>query len=96
MATHFQARVYGEINGNPPYTNADGTTGFSRAIPYNYAGIVSFPNAGATFFPLPNGYQMGNGYVYSVINLPPSGLNTHGSQYVTDSTVSTLNTLANT
>lgn len=93
-AAHFSARIYGAIEGNPPFTNGSGQTAFSRAIDYDYAGLVSFPTEGTTFHPLPNGYVVGGAYVYSVIRVAPSGLNVHGAQYVTDSSVATLATAA--
>ena len=93
-AAHFSTRVYGAVQGNPPYANADGQTEFSRTIDYSYAGVVSFPTTGTAFFPLPNGVIVGGAYVYSVIQVAPTGLNQHGQQYVTDSSVATLATLA--
>lgn len=95
-ASHFTARVYGFIEGAPPYVQ-NGVTAFSRAVAYNPAPLMSLPTAGTNFIGLPNGYQMGstNGsYVYSVIQVAPSGLNVHGVQYVTDQSVSTLATSA--
>ena len=93
-AAHFSARIYGQIEGSPPYTNASGATSFARTIDFNYRGLVSFPTNGTTFFPLPNGVVVGGAYVYSVIQVAPSGLNIHGEQYVTDSSVATLATAA--
>ncbi len=93
-AAHFSTRVYGMVQGNPPYTDGNGATSFSRSIGFDYAGIVSFPTVGTTFFPLPNGVVIGGAYVYSVIQVAPTGLNVHGWQYVTDSSVATLATLA--
>lgn len=89
----FSTRIYGEIHGNPPYSNSAGATSFDRVIAYNPSGIQSLPSNAVNIVPLPNGYQMPNGaYVYSVIQLPPSGLNIHGTQLVTDSSVATLAT----
>lgn len=93
-AAHFTTRVYGMIQGSPPYTDKDGLTAFSREIGFNRAGLVSFPTTGTSFFPLPNGVVIGGAYVYSVVQVAPSGLNVHGDQYVTDSSVATLATLA--
>lgn len=93
-AAHFSTRVYGRVEGSPPYTDQDGTTAFSRVIDYNYAGITSFPTDGTTFSPLPNGVRVGGAYVYTVIQVAPTGLNVHGNQYVTDSSVATLATAA--
>lgn len=93
MAAHFTTRVYGFIEGSPPYTNAAGQSAFSRAVDYSPAPLASLPTDGTVFFALPNGYQMASGkYVYSVIQVPASGLQTHGVQYVTDSSVTTLAT----
>lgn len=93
-ASHFSARIYGQIEGNPPYTDNNGQTQFSRVIDWNYAGLSSFPTQGTAFFPLPTGVLVGGAYVYSVIVAPPTGLNVHGEQYVTDSSVATLATAA--
>jgi len=90
MATHFLARVYGEIQGAPPFDE------ISRVISYDTAPITSFSNLENTFFPLPTGLQMQSGaYCYSVIVSPPSGLNVHGAKLVTDLSATALNTLAN-
>lgn len=93
-AAHFSTRIYGRIEGSPPFTDDDGATAFSRAIPFNSDGIVSLPTDGTAFWPLPNGFLMGNFYVYSVIVMPPTGLNVHGDKFVTDTSVATLATSA--
>lgn len=94
-AAHLSARIYGEINGNPPYQNKAGATAFSLVKAYPTAGVVSLPTDGTSFWPLPNGYQMPSGaYVYSVITVPPTGLNVHGMQYVSDQSAASLATLA--
>lgn len=93
-AAHFTTRVYGMVQGNPPFADGNGSAAFSRVIDFNYAGTVSFPTTGTAFFPLPNGVVVGGAYVYSVIQVAPSGLNIHPTQYVTDSSVATLATLA--
>lgn len=90
MATHFLARIYGEIQGAPPFDD------ISRVISYDNASVVSLPNEGNVFYPLPTGLQMASGaYCYSVIIVPPSGLNVHGAKLVSDQSATTLNTLAN-
>ena len=90
MATHFQARIYGEIEGHEPFS------AISRVISYDYQNVVSFANSVNTFYPLPTGLQMANGaYCYAVIQQPPTGLNVHGAKLVTDLSASALNTLAN-
>lgn len=90
MATHFSTRIYGEIQGAPPFDE------ISRVINYDNASVVSLASSENTFYPLPTGLQMANGaYCYSVIIQPPSGLNVHGAKLVTDQPVTTLQTLAN-
>jgi len=94
MAAQVTTRVYGMIQGNPPFADANGQTAFSREIDFSFAGRVSFPTTGTAFFPLPNGVKIGGAFVYSVIQVAPSGLNIHPTQFVTDSSVATLATLA--
>jgi len=92
VSAGFSTRIYGEIEGSAPYAEG-GVTAFSRVIAYNPSGIQSLPSGSVNIVPLPNGYQMPNGaYVYSVIQLPPTGLNVHGKQLVTDTSVATLAT----
>jgi len=93
-AAHFSARVYGEVQGTPPFQNGSGQASFTLEKPWPTSAIVSFPTDGTTFYPLTNGVSVGGSYVYSVIVLPPTGLNVHGTKYVTDSSVATLATLA--
>lgn len=88
----FTARVYGMIEGSPPYTDGNGATAFSRTIHFDVAGVVNLPSTPVTVWPLPNGTLVGNAYVYSVIQLPPTGLSVHGVQYVSDSSAATLAT----
>lgn len=93
-AAHFSTRIYGEVEGNAPFQNSSGQTAFARTIDWPASGIVSLPTNGTNFYPLPNGVQVGGAYVYSVIEVQPTGLNVHGKKYVTDSSVATLATLA--
>ena len=92
-AAHVTTRVYGMIEGSPPYTDGKGNAAFSRAIPFDYAGLWSIPTTGVNYVPLANGFAITPGvYVYSVIQVAPSGLAVHGQQYVTDTSVATLAT----
>jgi hypothetical protein len=94
-AAHFSARVYGEIEGNPPFQNASGLSAFSRVKDHPAPQVNSFPTGGVNFWALPNGYQMGNGsYVYSVIEVQATGLNQHNPKYVSDQSAAALATLA--
>lgn len=94
MSVAFSTRVYGEVQGSPPFADGNGATAFSRVIPYSTAQIQNLPSDGVNVVSLPNGFQMPAGsYVYSVVQLPPTGLNVHGTQLVTDSSAATLATL---
>lgn len=94
-AAHVSARIYGEIEGNPPFQDANGATAFSRVKPYPSAQVASLPTGVTNFWALPNGYQMPSGsYVYSVIEIVPSGLNIHSEKYVSDQSAATLATNA--
>jgi len=92
ISAGFNARVYGRIQGTPPFTGTDGTTSFDQTFPFNSAPLMNLPSDGVLITPLPNGTLVGNTYVYSVISLPPSGLNVHGLQYASDSQAATLAT----
>jgi len=93
VSAGFSARIYGAIEGSAPYADSTGATSFSRVIAYSTAQVQNLPSAGSVITGLPNGFQMPSGsYVYSVIALPPTGLNVHGQQLVTDSSVATLAT----
>ena len=93
-AAHISARIYGEIEGNLPYQDATGLTAFSRIKPWPSPKVVSFPTNTTTYTTLNNGVLVSNSYVYSVIEEIPSGLNTHGKKYVTDTSAATLATNA--
>lgn len=93
-AAHFSARIYGEIEGTPPFQNGSGATNFTRVKNWPTSGIVSLPTTGVGIFPLPNGTVVGGAYVYSVIEVAPTGLNVHSTKYVSDSSAATLATLA--
>lgn len=93
-AAHVSARIYGEIEGSAPYQDASGLSAFSRVKPWPSPQVISFPTGNTTFTPLHNGVLVSNSYVYSVIEVAPSGLNVHGSKFVTDTVAATLATNA--
>lgn len=93
-AAHFTTRIYGEVFGAEPFQDADGATAFSRVKDYPVAPLVSLPTEGTQFWALPNGYRVSNFYVYSVIEVAPTGLNVHSTKYVTDTSTAALATLA--
>ncbi len=93
VSSGFASQIYGRIEGSPPYTDANGNAAFDRVIPFAHTGVWNLPSTPPTIIPLANGFQMPNGtYVYSVIVLPPTGLNVHGVQLVTPDSVATLAT----
>lgn len=93
---HLQANVYGIVEGPAPFQDAAGLTKFSREQIFPKPGVVSFPTSAVTIHPLPNGHQVsnlnGNFYVYSVIEVQPSGLNVHGTKYISDESAASLAT----
>lgn len=93
-AAHFTARIYGEVHGSAPFQDANGATSFDRAMPWATATVASLPTTGTQFYTLPNGALVGNSYVYSVIEVQPTGLNVHSTKYVSDQSVAALATLA--
>lgn len=94
VSAGFTANVYGIVQGSPPFTDASGATAFSLVIPFNSPQAWSLPSGPVNIIPLANGFQMPSGmYVYSVIQAPPSGLNVHGVNYVSNQSAASLATL---
>lgn len=92
MALGFNVRVYGEVFGPDPYIGADP---FSNANAYSQAMVNNFPTSLPIFHPLSQGVQLAGGgaYMYSVIEIPPTGLNKHSRKYAVMQTVAQLDTL---
>lgn len=93
VSSQFQVRVYGEIEGQPPYA---GSTPFSKVTAYDStaAQVTTFPSNDVQIWAVNPGQTLnGINYVYSVIIVPPTGLNTHGRKYVAQQTPATLATL---
>lgn len=92
LSLHVLARIYGEVLSNPPFENAAGTAVLTATKPYPVAPNTYTPTNSLTIWPLANGVQMGpNGYyVYSIMEVPASGLNTHSTKYATDKSAATL------
>lgn len=86
----FITRVYGAIQGAPPYIGAQP---FSEQVAFSQGQIANFPSTGTEIWPLSQGIQFGNMYCYSIVIVPPSGLQQYGKKYATDQTVATLATL---
>jgi len=92
IATHVLTRIYGEVLSNPPFENAAGVATLPATKEYPVAPLTYVPTNELTIWPLANGVQMGpNGYyVYSILELPAAGLNTHSVKLATDQSATAL------
>lgn len=90
MAQSFSVRVYGEVQGADPYTSS-----FTRSDAYSSALVNNFPAQNVLIHPVSPGQQIGSAYVYSIIEVPPTGLNIHSRKYAVQESVATLATLRN-
>lgn len=92
---HVTTRIYGIITGQPPFQNAAGTAAVSSFKQYPVAPLTSIATAGVNLWPLANGLQTLNGYyVYTILEIPPSGLNQPSVKLATDQSVTTLVSVA--
>jgi len=87
MAVHFNTRVYGMIEGNPPFTAA---APGSRIIDWGSSAIMNFPTNNTIIHPFLQGVKVANFYCYGIVEVLPSGLNVHGQKYATDTSAATL------
>lgn len=90
-AAHFTTWVYGLVQGGPPYR---GASPFARQITFPAQVSMSFPTEGTVFHPLSQGVRFGSNYVYSVIEINPTGLNQPSTKYASSDSVATLATAA--
>ena len=91
LSLHALVRVYGEVMSAPPFQNAAGVavlTATSKQYPV--APLTYVPTNGLTIWPLQNGVLMGNTYVYSVLELPPTGTNHNSIKLATDQTATAV------
>ncbi len=89
-ATHVTAGIYGTFQGGPPFTGADP----SRINFWTTPVQQSFPGAGTVFHQVTPGIQVNNtaNYIYSVIEVLPTGLNQKSEKYATNVALATLAT----
>lgn len=96
MALGFSARIYGEVNQNPPYL--PDSHGVLPAVSATYSTaaqlLYNFPTTLVNIYPIADpGSVMGGVSCYGVIEVPASGLNVHGKKYVVQQTIAQLATL---
>lgn len=84
LSLHILTRIYGQVFGTPPFENAAGTAAFANVKPFPVAPLTYIPANTTTIWPLANGVLVGNTYVYSVLELPASGLNQPSVKLATD------------
>ena len=86
LSLHTLCRIYGEVLSNPPFENAAGVAVLTSTKPYPVAPLTYLPANALTIWPLANGVQMGpnNFYVYSILEMPPSGTNHNTVKLATD------------
>lgn len=91
MAGHVLFQGYGEYTGN------DSKIDINTSNIYPYAnrpmGIAkSIPSAGTVFTAISPAIAVGPATCNAIVEVLPTGLNTHGKKYLTDATAATLNT----
>lgn len=91
MAAHVLATIYGTVQ------SFDKFNGGPQITPYNSGpSYQSFPAVGTRFIGLSPAVTIGNNSggtftMNAIVEVLPSGLNVPAAQYVTDSTLGTLN-----
>jgi hypothetical protein len=93
MANQISARIYGTLEGSPPFGEV--TLPPSRINNWPASTIMGFPAQNIIIHPVTSGFKVGNTYVYGVIEVPASGLNAHSDKYATDTAGATLVTNSN-
>lgn len=97
-AAHVTANVYGQVYGQPPYQGTTQNNAFANFVVWDSPTSMSFPTTGTIFHPVTPGQQVGltSNYIYSVIEVIPSGLvpGGEGNKYATNQSVATLATNA--
>ncbi len=95
-AAHLTAGIYGTVQGQPPYQASTEAAVFTRLITWDTPVQMSFPTGVTVFHPVSPGVQVGGTgqYIYSVIEIIPTGLTTpgQGPKYASNEAVATLAT----
>lgn len=98
MAQGFSVRIYGKINQDPPYVPdaAGNLDALQAAYDSDQAQVANISASIVNVWPISNPGAVVNGVsCYSVIEVPPSGLNVHGDKFIAQQTVAQLATLRN-
>lgn len=92
LSARVTANVYGMAEGQPPFGSGIGSP--SRVIDWPAAVSMNFPTTGTVFHPVSPGIRVGNSsnYIYSIIEVQPTGLNVHGQKFTSNQSVATLAT----
>lgn len=95
-AAHVSVNVYGQVFGQPPFQGSNSSDAFDNFVVWDSPTVMSFPTTGTVFHPVSPGQQVGNtsNYIYSVVEVQPTGLNVHGNKYASNQSVTTLATNA--
>ena len=92
ISARLDANIYGFVQGGPPFGTGLGDP--SRFLPWDTPGVMNFPTTGTVFHPVSPGVRVGNtsNYIYSLVEVLPTGLNVHGTKYASNQSVATLAT----
>jgi hypothetical protein len=92
ISARVTANVYGMAQGSPPF--GAGLSQPTRTFNWDTPVSMNFPTTGTIFHPVSPGIQVGNtsNYIYSIIEVQPTGLNIHGDKYTSNQSVATLAT----
>lgn len=94
----FSIRVYGEVNQQPPYypDSQGNLSAVSAQFPSNARLAYNFSTADINIYPISDpGAVVGGVSCYSIIEVPPTGLNQFGRKYIVQQTVAQTATLRN-
>jgi hypothetical protein len=92
ISARVAANVYGMAEGSPPF--GTGLPSPTRLINWDTPVSMNFPTATTLFHPVSPGIQVGStsNYIYSIIEVPATGLNVHSQKYTSNQSPATLAT----
>lgn len=90
ISARVAANIYGTVQGGPPYDGTNLTNPNFWETPVS----MNFPTTGTLFHSVTPGAQVNNtsNYIYSIIEVQPTGLNVHSVKYASNQSVATLAT----